>query len=390
VVLRAQKTTDLYRFFDLHVGISSDEPAFPALFARMFPRFRIEAPGEAHGPKALLEVTARPGPDKKGPHIRCDRKNFRLAPPPWLLGHAFSLAVSHIFDQVASHFLIHGGAVESSSGGIILSGPSSTGKTTLVLELVRRGLGYLSDDVAPLEHESRLLAPFPKSAAVREETLALLDLDPHIGFPSPLGRGFGAKGFLDIGDLPGARIGAPCPVRFVLFLQGGGRKAGNAAGAGAKQEEDHFIDIGLLDGSSPILEKINALPGARLISSHHDEGIEVVRFRLNAVARLTRTVLDLCREHRGDILYAERSKIARPDFDRKPEAQELSPSEGVVELLRDMKNRSDGGRLLADYSASLPRLYLDLADALKEASFFRLAPGELVQTAERICTLTSK
>ena len=386
------KTTDLYRFFDLHVGISSDEPDFPSLFGRMFSRFRIDPTGQTHGPKALLELTVHSDPHGKRPHIRCGRQHFRLAPPPWLLGHAFSLALGQIFDQVSTHFLLHGGAVSSDSGGIILSGPSSTGKTTLVLELARRGLGYLSDDVAPLGRESRLLAPFPKSAAVREDTLTLLGLDPHIGSPSPPGRGFGAKRCLDIGDLPGARIGIPCPVRLVLFLQGSGPEAGHAARTGAGRQEDHtedhIIDLGLLDGSSPLLAELSAIPGVRLISSHNDEGIHVTRFRLNGAARLTRTVLILLEEHRDVILYTERTKTTGSDFDRAPMLSPMSPSEGVAEFLRDMKNRSEGGRLFAEYGGRLTRLYVELAEALAEASFFRLAPGEPDRTADLICSMT--
>lgn len=366
--------TDLYRFFDFHVGISSDEPDFPLLFGRMFPRFRIDSPGRPHEPKVLLELSVLPGPHGKDPRIRCGRKHFRLAPPPWRMGHAFSLALGTIFDQVSTHFMLHGGVVSSDGGGIILSGPSSTGKTTLVLELVRRGLGYLSDDVAPLGRESRLLAPFPKSAAVREGTLALLGLDPLLGSPSPPGRGFGAKRCLDMGDLPGARIGTPCPVRLVLFLQGG------------DQEEDHIIDIGILDGSNPLPDELSNLPGVELISSHDDEGIRVARFRLSRKTRPTRAVLKLLGDHRDAILYAEIAKTAGPDFDRAPVLRSMSPSEGVAELMRDMKNRTEDGMLFAECGGRLTRLYVDLAEALAGASFFRLAPGAPGRTADLICS----
>ena len=379
-----------YRFLDHPVQIASDEPELPGLFENLFHPFRVEGPLGSDRSGTHIELISRPGPGQEAPLLRCDGESIRLARPPWLLGHAFSVAMGRIFDQVPSHFVLHGGAVTSGDRGIILSGPSSAGKTTLVLELVRRGFGYLSDDVAAVCRDSKRLEPFPKRAAVRKRTLTLLGLDSAPTAPSPTGRGFGAKRYLDMADLPGGTIGSAAPVRLVLFLDARAVREVCPSRDRAGTEEDHFIDIGLFHGEdpvlreSPVLIEMRSLDGADLVSSRRDEGIEVVRFRLRTAARLTKEVLGICRRHRDVILYTERSKAEKSVFPREPEIRTLSPSEGVVELLRDMKNRSEGGRLLARLGGSIPRLYFELADALDGAVFYRLTPGEPGRTAELV------
>ena len=52
--------------------------------------------------------------------------------------------------RVRSHLLIHAGVVSRDGQGIILVADARHGKTTLVLELVRRGFQFLSDEMADL------------------------------------------------------------------------------------------------------------------------------------------------------------------------------------------------------------------------------------------------
>jgi hypothetical protein len=47
--------------------------------------------------------------------------------------------------------VLHASAVVTERGGVVLSGPSRAGKTTLALELCRRGARFLTDDVLALE-----------------------------------------------------------------------------------------------------------------------------------------------------------------------------------------------------------------------------------------------
>jgi hypothetical protein len=61
---------------------------------------------------------------------------------------------------------VHSGAVVSEGRAILIPGPSFSGKTTLVSELVRAGATYYSDEYAVLD-ESGLVHPYTKSLSMR-------------------------------------------------------------------------------------------------------------------------------------------------------------------------------------------------------------------------------
>jgi hypothetical protein len=75
--------------------------------------------------------------------------------------------------------LVHAAAVVSEAGGLVISGPSGTGKTTLALGLARRGLGLLSDEMAVLSADAPSLLAYRRSLHVRPGTPELIaELEP--------------------------------------------------------------------------------------------------------------------------------------------------------------------------------------------------------------------
>ncbi len=82
----------------------------------------------------------------------------------------FYLAVEELKDAIADRLLpkignpllLHAAVAHDDRHTIFLIGPSGSGKTTLGLELVRRGMRYITDEFAII-HGQRL-QPFPRSA----------------------------------------------------------------------------------------------------------------------------------------------------------------------------------------------------------------------------------
>ncbi len=64
---------------------------------------------------------------------------------------------------------VHAGAVGWNGRAILLPGPSHSGKSSLVAELVRRGATYYSDDMVPLDRHGRVHA-YPKPLMLRSES----------------------------------------------------------------------------------------------------------------------------------------------------------------------------------------------------------------------------
>jgi hypothetical protein len=71
-----------------------------------------------------------------------------------------------VFRSTNDHLLVHASAVSYEGRAVLMSAPSESGKSTLSLGLVERGLGYLTDEAAALDLASLLVQPFPKAVSV--------------------------------------------------------------------------------------------------------------------------------------------------------------------------------------------------------------------------------
>ena len=118
---------------------------------------------------------------------------------------------------------VHAGAVVHERRAVIVAGRSGQGKTTLVLGLVARGLGLLSDELALAGPHGRDILPFRRSVHVRPGTPELV---PALGFLRDRERhalGGGVEWALAPAELahvlPGG-LADPAPLGHVLLLEG--------------------------------------------------------------------------------------------------------------------------------------------------------------------------
>src|SRR4029077_14911688 len=73
-----------------------------------------------------------------------------------------------VAEHSPNRVFVHGGAVAWNGKAIIVPGPSFSGKSTLVTELVRRGATYYSDEYAVLDARGRV-HPFAAAPSLRPE-----------------------------------------------------------------------------------------------------------------------------------------------------------------------------------------------------------------------------
>jgi hypothetical protein len=120
-------------------------------------------------------------------------------------------------------YAIHAGALSYRDAALIVAGKSGQGKTTLVLGLLRRGMGLLSDEFAIVEPDAQRILPYRRSLHVRPGTPELI---PELAFLHERPRhqlGGGIEWSVTPDDL--ARVfpyclAAPAPLRSVLLLDG--------------------------------------------------------------------------------------------------------------------------------------------------------------------------
>lgn len=155
------------------IGIRSNDPAILGRLQRHLP------PGWKPSSSPVVErlYSLIVGGPSSRPNVR--RLNL-------LYGDTTRLARSADIDEVLETFesdlrlfvaeaarrrlFVHAGVVGWRGRAILIPGESMSGKTSLVLELVRAGATYYSDEYAVLDEQGRV-HPFPKTLSIRENSL---------------------------------------------------------------------------------------------------------------------------------------------------------------------------------------------------------------------------
>ena len=91
---------------------------------------------------------------------------------PWSLANELRNAMfTKALEASADTIAIHAAALARGETGLLLCGPSGTGKSSLTLALLDQGWTYLSDDFAPISVESDRILPVPKPLHVKNPVL---------------------------------------------------------------------------------------------------------------------------------------------------------------------------------------------------------------------------
>jgi hypothetical protein len=120
-------------------------------------------------------------------------------------------------------YAIHAGAVVYKGAALMIAGRSGQGKTTLVLGLVRRGLGLLSDEFGIVDPVQQLLHPYRRSLHIRPGTPELISELAFLRDQPQQRLGGGIEWTLAPQELAHALPGglaSAAPPRYVLLLDG--------------------------------------------------------------------------------------------------------------------------------------------------------------------------
>jgi hypothetical protein len=90
---------------------------------------------------------------------------------PWQQLDA-QLAVSAVLAIQPDYFIFHSAPAAIAERGVLLTGQSGSGKTSVSLALAARGHGFLSDEIGALHLPTGTLVPVRRSALVRQRGLA--------------------------------------------------------------------------------------------------------------------------------------------------------------------------------------------------------------------------
>jgi len=285
-----------------------------------------------------------------------------------LLAHTYSLLLHWVFGQVGDHFLLHGAAVAREGRGLILSGHSGVGKTTLSCALAEEpGWEWFSDDVAPLRLADGLLCPFPKALSLR----------PGIARPELLAAGCelpvleqGAKSILSPQAL-GLTVGTEAVVpETLVFLD-------------PEPVEPHPdtapLSVVVHQHVAGLLERVRALPD--VISARERAGARFVQLEIDTAvpARCLGRIAETCRQAGALVIgTAREAQRAEPDFKGRPRLEPLDLDQAVRLFLRGLWGTAQY-RLVTELGGGAA-LYARVAGLLAGVRCLRLVPGRFEES----------
>jgi hypothetical protein len=369
-----------FGFFDVSLTLRSDSRAIIEFFDRLYRHFHVDR-GAAEA-WLTYDLLTEEG-DSNAPVLRAsDGRTFSLPNGPSVVRTAETILFHEVVSRVSSHFLVHGLAVSSWSEGLILAGHTGSGKTTLGLELARRGLTILSDELAALRRVSRLLDPFPRGLCVRERTFALV---PGLDAPRRSSRpSVGPdRWMVDLEDLGNGPRWTACPPRYAIVL--------TTEEAPDPAQDDSPLLVALNRRDEVLLDRLSEIPGVRFRSIFEADGIFYARFRVRKDGAVHRAFIERCNAHHQSVLFRVKAVEASPDPARRPRLIPLARSAAALELFGHLQNLSFDG--LESFSSPLgtpPQILAELSSMVVGMECYRLVVGDLAQTADLVCDLIKK
>lgn len=358
-----------FNFFGRHVALEAEDAGVVAAMRTVYARQLADGQADA----TVVSI----GSTEIGlPVIRVAGRQVHVPVRDQLEHYAHLVLVNAAAAARTDTVVLHSGAVTLGGRAVLLVGPSGWGKSTLTLELVRRGWGFLSDDFAPVDAEG-WVAPFPRAVNVTDRTLDLLGLPQPASELRLKSAGGREKWMLDIDHVFPGRLCGPSELGHIFVLAG----AGLAPGAFERRW------VLRVDSAPPaLLAALAQLPGIQEVRAASKPTGHEIQLFLDPGARVVEALDDTCRRYGVAILAADREPWSWPDFDASPTATALDLAVGARAALTHATSLS-GQRFLmgAGKTEALQALaHLHRAMAVARASVYRLEPGDLARTADLV------
>jgi hypothetical protein len=350
------------RILDQQVHLRTDSAPLTAWLSHLYERFCTTSTSPS------LEILVNSGAEQAAPEPGISNAALRLTLHNLPIDQQADIVIRAIYAHVESHLLFHAGVLafpgaDNDVAGVALIGPTGHGKTTLALELVRRGWGFLSDEIAALEVSTGVLWPFPRALRPRPGTLALLGINAPVVDGSP---------WFDIDQLFPDCLDNAAPLRFLYLLESDLPST----------ETTLWLSVSNVNRSLlAALEQIAEVAylqveenGRRLRLSGQDLNTNEVYYRIE----------EICREQKCRILDLSVQRTTPPTFQTVPRITTLSAADATLALLPHLQSGRRSRLWYGPWQGSPLALFRTLATRLHNVTCFRLNVGPLTATADLI------
>jgi hypothetical protein len=342
----------------------------------MYRRFAVGTCTAASSRQVDLKLYSADATQGGKPVMVLDGTAYSIEDRRLLEGYVYESFLRAVLAQVRSHYLFHAGVVARNGRAVVLAADSAHGKTTLVLDLVRRGFAFLSDDVAALSRADGRVYPFPRSLRVRKATLALVGM-PEL---ARVGRVWLDKLLLDFDALGIGQVSAPVPLGAIIVVEARQRLV--------RPTCDRWEICFVLDrASAALIADVERLEGMHGLNLAVHEGRPVLRVWVRQSGQMLEALEGLLARHQVTVLDTIKRPYVEPRFDQPALLRPISQSEAARELLRRFLGGQHSALLHEELAGSASRMLLDVAAAIAGVACYRLSVGPLDEMAAHVCSI---
>ena len=361
-----------YQVLDVALLLETDSDPLLRLFERDYALFRAPSVDLDR----LLTVSARLHDKQADPWLSIDNKLISLRNHPAPSIYAYQAILGALFKNIRDFLVLHAGVVARDGQALILAGVPGAGKTTLVLELLKRRFSFFSDDFCPINRESRLVHPFPRSvwssAPSEQSTQKTVTGSP--------GEGMRGDKIPIWPDKLGAIVAKePCRAKWLICLDSG-------------DDSDHGceLEVWLNEGSEgeQLLLDVRRLKGVTVEGLN--TGLCEWRIEYPIGRGITSEMKLLLKKYENAIWHVFRRDSVGPDFAREPVLSPIAPSEAAFCLLRDLKGAISPRAKGETCEPSPMQVFLCLSEILTDVSCYRLRVGRLQSMCDLILQLAGQ
>ncbi len=271
-------------------------------------------------------------------------------------------------------FLLHAGVVSKAGNACIISGPSGYGKSTLTLELLSRGYGFLSDEYCVVKKADFSIVPFRRSIGVKKGSPFLHMVSGGVG------PGIQQANHINCNDVfPGAN--AECfskPCCFILLRD-------KLSCKGFYPNTGWGFDVAVFNRGDDLAGALTAIGCKVKVRERKAWGCyKIYRVETPAVASLMLKVRSVLEMFKMETIFVFNGKNTTPDFNRKPEIREMKKADAIFHILSGLLNRSDSGCLSKSCGGKNCNMLLMAAGFVKNMCCYEMTTGELSAMADII------
>ena len=177
----------------------------------------------------------------------------------------------------ANLFFVHGAALAVAERCVIISGESGSGKSSLAWFMSHNGFDYLSDELAPVDPAVLHVEPYPHALCLKNKPLSEPALPDSTQYTD-------ATFHVPAYELPTRALDRPCPLSFLVFIDGSlngrdlvARAIGSAESAARLYSNglNHLSHRG--DGLPVVVDMASAVPSYLMSGGTVEERAQAIR-----------------------------------------------------------------------------------------------------------------